>query len=214
MGHCPFRTQPRLTSLAGLSSTSHVDVVLLDTSLQPPIRKFPILRAEPLTIVHRPQDKVRPALVLELAPEITPSTSATSSTNSVPARLGQSTGKTSLDSKGSGSQKSSENKKTSTSKGSGSAENALATISENAIPVPTVVTVEKAASAKIFFECHYNVVTSGHPTPRSLRRRKLEELFSDPEISAAEQEEVGLDCPSRFGTILGQPWIKHMDPIH
>jgi protein-serine/threonine kinase len=39
--------------------------------------------------------------------------------------------------------------------------------------------VEKAATAKIFFECHYNDLFSKPTTPRSLRRRELEGLLYD-----------------------------------
>lgn len=37
-----------------------------------------------------------------------------------------------------------------------------------------IVTVEKAAAAKMFFETHYNGLTSEQTTRRSLRRRQLE----------------------------------------
>jgi len=39
---------------------------------------------------------------------------------------------------------------------------------------PTVVTVETTASAKIFFETHFNSLLAGHSSPRSIRRRDLE----------------------------------------
>ncbi len=131
-----------------------------------------------------------------MTPEGSPSTSATSSTNSAPVpRPGESTGKTSLDSKASttkskiGSQNSSENKKIST-KGSGSNESSLAPIAEveAVTPVPTISTVENAAAAKIFFECHYNNLTLGNQlTSRSIRRRQLEGALVN-EISQAEKD--------------------------
>lgn len=52
-----------------------------------------------------------------------------------------------------------------------------------------VITVEKAAAAKIFFECHYNKLLSNTITPRSLRRRELEgALYEDVDSSHAEKE--------------------------
>ena len=46
---------------------------------------------------------------------------------------------------------------------------------------PTVVTVETTASAKIFFETHFNLILSDQLSPRSLRRRDLEfRLLSEP----------------------------------
>ncbi|KAI1004720.1 Serine/threonine-protein kinase [Podosphaera aphanis] len=56
-------------------------------------------------------------------------------------------------------------------------------------PVPTLVTVEKAASAKIFFECHYNNLTSTQSSPRSIRRRQLERLlYQNQNITALDKE--------------------------
>jgi protein-serine/threonine kinase len=52
-----------------------------------------------------------------------------------------------------------------------------------------VVTVEKAASAKIYFEMHYNDLFSTTVTPRSLRRRKLEgHLYEDVSLSNADKD--------------------------
>jgi hypothetical protein len=56
---------------------------------------------------------------------------------------------------------------------------------------PAVVTAEKAAAAKVFFETQYNVLTSGEVTPRSIRRQHLEEaLFHDLTLRPAEKEEI------------------------
>jgi serine/threonine protein kinase len=62
----------------------------------------------------------------------------------------------------------------------------LSTISETTLPnIPSIVTVEATATAKIFFETHFNTVLSG-VRPRSIRRRELEEklrtLNLSPEI--------------------------------
>ncbi|KAH6709397.1 kinase-like protein [Leptodontidium sp. MPI-SDFR-AT-0119] len=165
------------------------------------------------TVVHRTQFKSRPSFisldkgVMEITPEGSPSTSTESSRNSgkssVP-RPGDSTGKTSLDSKHfsstskKASQHSSENKKVITKQTTGdccSNENPiLAPIvesQETPDPVPTVVTVERAAAAKVFFETHYNHVTSGVLTPRSIRRRQLEgALYHEPNLTPEEQNEL------------------------
>lgn len=62
---------------------------------------------------------------------------------------------------------------------------------------PTIVTVEKAAAAKIFFECYYNNATSGQITPRELRRRHLEgALYQDSSI-----------CPTTRHALRCQ-WVK------
>jgi protein-serine/threonine kinase len=179
------------------------------------------------TVVHRTQFKSRPSLIsidkvlIEITPEGSPSTSAgeSSSGKSSAPRPGESTGKTSLDSKFSTkskgiSQHSSENKKIiarqMTGEG-GSNENQLTTIAEVEIceepePVPSqyfgwgtmksansclaIVTVEKAAAAKVFFECYYNIATSGDLTPRSIRRRQLEgALYQDSNLTTAEKDE-------------------------
>lgn len=52
-----------------------------------------------------------------------------------------------------------------------------------------MITVEKAAAAKIFFETHYNELLSSTATPRSLRRRELEgALYEDITLSPIEKE--------------------------
>ncbi|KAF8866386.1 kinase-like protein [Acephala macrosclerotiorum] len=160
------------------------------------------------TVVHRTQFKGRPNVIsfdkgiTELTPESSASTSAESSINSAKSSVPRpSTGKTSLDSKFSAkskaaSQHSSDNKKSiakqATGEG-GSNENVLTPIAEVEMaeapePVPTIVTVEKAAAAKIFLECHYNELTSRELTPRSIRRRQLElALVQDTTMLPAEK---------------------------
>lgn len=39
---------------------------------------------------------------------------------------------------------------------------------------PSVSTVENAAAAKVFFESHFNMMLGTKPSPRSMRRRKME----------------------------------------
>jgi protein-serine/threonine kinase len=53
-----------------------------------------------------------------------------------------------------------------------------------------VITVEKAAAAKIFFECHYNELFSNTVTPRSLRRREIEGALYEDAISSPSEKEV------------------------
>jgi hypothetical protein len=65
----------------------------------------------------------------------------------------------------------------------------LTTIRETAVepPAPTVLTVEKAAAAKIFLETYFNEKLN-KPSPRSLRRRYLEaELYHSIGLSPAEK---------------------------
>lgn len=53
-----------------------------------------------------------------------------------------------------------------------------------------IITVENAAAAKVFFECHYNTATSNELTPRSLRRRQFEgALYRDPTLTPVEKDE-------------------------
>lgn len=145
------------------------------------------------TIIHRAQ-LGRPNIISfeQVSPESASSSPPSSGLSSAALpRVGDSTEKTSLDSKPSyvgqsAGHGSSENKKLSTG---GSTENALPPISESENPVPTIATVENAAAAKIFFECHYNNITSGLSTPRSIRRRKLESaLYQNQDLTQTERE--------------------------
>ncbi|TGJ85083.1 hypothetical protein E0Z10_g3687 [Xylaria hypoxylon] len=70
------------------------------------------------------------------------------------------------------------------------ADPSLTTIQEKAIepPPPTILTVEKAAAAKIYFETYFNEKFN-KPSPRSLRRRYLEsELYHGLELSSSEKD--------------------------
>ena len=63
----------------------------------------------------------------------------------------------------------------------------LSTISETTLPnIPSIVTVEATATAKIFFETHFNLVLSG-VRPRSIRRRELEERLRAISLSPETQ---------------------------
>jgi protein-serine/threonine kinase len=115
------------------------------------------------------------------------------------------------------SQHSSENKKILSKQATpegGSNENPLTPIAEvevpeDPVPIPSecpvqtsiitvlmkcviaVVTAEKAAAAKVFFETQYNILTSGEKTPRSMRRRQLEEAFCH-DISMSPGEKANI----------------------
>ena len=73
----------------------------------------------------------------------------------------------------------------------------LSTISETTLPnIPSIVTVEATATAKIFFETHFNAVLSG-TRPRSVRRRELEEKLR------------ALDLPPETQRRARKAWLKH-----
>ena len=57
------------------------------------------------------------------------------------------------------------------------------------LPKPTMRTVEVTASAKIFFETHFNSLYRGHPTPRSLRRYDLETMLQAENISPEQRSQ-------------------------
>ncbi|KAI1504427.1 kinase-like domain-containing protein [Biscogniauxia marginata] len=66
----------------------------------------------------------------------------------------------------------------------------LTTIQETALDItsPTVLTVERAAAAKIFIETYFNEQLS-NPSPRSLRRRYMEgELYRDDSLTPVEKD--------------------------
>lgn len=53
-----------------------------------------------------------------------------------------------------------------------------------------IVTVERAAAAKIHLECHYNDLLTKQYSPRSLRRRELEvKLYNDTAKTPAEKDD-------------------------
>ena len=168
------------------------------------------------TVVHRLHLRpslARPSLVkAHTAPPSPPPSSATASPSTAGGRSGQSspgkdsTGKTSVESKASssskdtvvtaGEKKAAHSTATATTAAGGSAAarpllGDLGTIKETPLDVacPTVVTVERAAAAKIYLETHFNELLSG-PTPRSLRRRYLEgELYhAGAALSALDKE--------------------------
>lgn len=52
-----------------------------------------------------------------------------------------------------------------------------------------MATVEKAATAKIFFETHYNKLLTAGSSPRSLRRRELEHVLYDETMLSPEDKD-------------------------
>ncbi|KAL8707477.1 MAG: hypothetical protein Q9220_007509 [cf. Caloplaca sp. 1 TL-2023] len=56
------------------------------------------------------------------------------------------------------------------------------------IVVPTIITVEMAANAKIFFETFFDALLSNPNTPRSLRRQELETRLRMETLSAEQRE--------------------------
>lgn len=66
------------------------------------------------------------------------------------------------------------------------------------ICLTAVITVERAAGAKIFFETHYNGLFSTSTTARSMRRRELEgALHQDLTLTPLEKEEERRDWARR-----------------
>ena len=54
-----------------------------------------------------------------------------------------------------------------------------------------IITVEKAAAAKVYFETQYNALISKNLTPRSVRRRQLEGvIFQDASLTPVEKDET------------------------
>ena len=162
------------------------------------------------TVVHRAQCKSRPSMFSISPDPINNENNKVSSDSSSGGKSstpnpGESTGKTSIDSKYHVTARH-------TSPGS----DPLTTICERHtvdIPAPplnqpsnvilldirfeilaltsvAIQTVESVAATKIFFETHYNRLTSVDPTPRSLRLRRLEgELYENMMLDNIEKEE-------------------------
>ncbi|OIW35081.1 kinase-like protein, partial [Coniochaeta ligniaria NRRL 30616] len=80
-----------------------------------------------------------------------------------------------------------------------SPEGNLAPIEETALDYTsgTILTVERAAAAKIYLETYFNELLSSDPTPRDIRQRKLEielhRLMHDENFTPEEQEQMRAD---------------------
>ena len=67
-----------------------------------------------------------------------------------------------------------------------------------------VITVEKVAAAKIFFECHYNTLLASGPSPRSIRLREFEGILYENSsiLSPADAEARRRDWAQRESKYL------------
>ncbi|KAL8738762.1 MAG: hypothetical protein Q9181_000517 [Wetmoreana brouardii] len=65
-------------------------------------------------------------------------------------------------------------------------ESSLTPIEET--PAPTIITVETAANAKIFFETYFNALLSSHISPRSVRRCELEMRLQAEALNAEQRQ--------------------------
>ncbi|KAI1640483.1 kinase-like domain-containing protein [Biscogniauxia mediterranea] len=179
---------------------------------------FPFLRSPfgaSVTVVHRIKSKSRPSLrsmeraanepLPACAPGAVSSFMSNSNSNSNTTSSGKSSGpmngtnttaKTSFDSKLSSKDNNSGDKRPASiirrrEPETGSAPDSnLTTIQETALDItsPTILTVERAAAAKIFLETHFNELLS-RPSPRSIRRRYLEgELYHNDDLTPGEKE--------------------------
>ena len=78
-------------------------------------------------------------------------------------------------------------------------ERSLTPILEVPPEAPTILTVETAANAKIFFETHYDPILAGNSSPRSLRLRELESRLDGramPEEYRHLQRRIWANCES------------------
>ncbi|KAI0863082.1 kinase-like domain-containing protein [Xylaria cubensis] len=157
---------------------------------------LPFLRSSfggPVTVIHRVKKKSRPSVrsmeraADKLMPASAPAILSISTSNSNTNSSGKSSGPTN----GTVEQRPASivyHKQPEAI--SAIADSGLTTIQEKAIepPSPTIVTVEKAAAAKIYLETYFNEKIN-KPSPRSLRRRYLEsELYHGRGLSRAEKD--------------------------
>ncbi|KAI9886599.1 MAG: deoxycytidyl transferase [Watsoniomyces obsoletus] len=140
------------------------------------------------------QKHIRESTVLETTD---PSSLSTSGITSSPT--GISTGQTSLLSDLSGRRLSDVKKPEqllADSKGGGLSQDSMPVKSLTPIPemypleAPSIVTVETTASAKIFFETHFNSIFATPVTPRSQRRRTLEQQLLNQSLTFDERAKI------------------------
>ncbi|KAI0460207.1 kinase-like domain-containing protein [Xylaria acuta] len=176
---------------------------------------LPFLRSPfggPVTVIHRVKKKSRPSvrsmertadkLMPASAPAILSIPTSNSNTNSSGKSSGPTNGTattpaTSFESKLSGKDNDPVEQRSASivhhkqaETVSAIADPSLTTIQEKAMepPPPTILTVEKAAAAKIYLETYFNEKIN-KPSPRSLRRRYLEsELYHGLGLSRAEKD--------------------------
>lgn len=163
------------------------------------------------TVVHKPNLRIRPSLQsiqdrflwpavngeqeLSLLSSTNPSSFKNSGSISP---VGQSTGKTSLESNAVSATSFRVRNRSERCSGLGKSlvsgskicEQPLPPIEEVSTPVtPTVMTVESTANAKIFFETHFNSLLSGQTCPRSQRLRDLESYLQTGSFSSEQRQE-------------------------
>lgn len=155
------------------------------------------------TVIHRPNLRSRPSIhsLHSASPQDSTAPSSFTNTSGSGSPGGISTGQTSVDSNlrcpklRDRSERYSPLGKNSTIESrnlekSKALETPLTPIEETPamMPVPTVVTVETTANAKIFFETHFDSILSGKLSPRSLRRHELESRFQRKKISPEQRQ--------------------------
>ena len=164
------------------------------------------------TIVHRPNLRTRPSLLSthqnpppdpgaqsdqETSPQMSTTPSSFTYSGSISAG-NPSTGKTSLESNVASlhSAKAGDGNERNGNSANFAAGEAIArekplTPIQEAPPViiPTVVTVETTANAKVFFETHFNSLLAGHASPRSMRRNDLEIRLESQSMSEEQRQQ-------------------------
>lgn len=155
------------------------------------------------TVIHRPNLRSRPSIhsLHSASPQDSTAPSSFTNTSGSGSPGGISTGQTSVDSNlrcpklRDRSERYSPLGKNSTIESrildkSKALETPLTPIEETPamMPVPTVVTVETTANAKIFFETHFDSILSGKLSPRSLRRHELESRFQRKKMSSEQRQ--------------------------
>lgn len=155
------------------------------------------------TVIHRPNLRFRPSIhsLHSASPQDSTAPSSFTNTSGSGSPGGISTGQTSVDSNlrcpklRDRSERYSPLGKNSTIESrilekSKALETPLTPIEETPamMPVPTVVTVETTANAKIFFETHFDSILSGKLSPRSLRRHELESRFQRRKMSSEQRQ--------------------------
>lgn len=155
------------------------------------------------TVIHRPNLRSRPSIhsLHSASPQDSTAPSSFTNTSGSGSPGGRSTGQTSVDSNlrcpklRDRSERYSPLGKNSTIETrilekSKALETPLTPIEETPamMPVPTVVTVETTANAKIFFETHFDSILSGKLSPRSLRRHELESRFQRKKMSSEQRQ--------------------------
>ncbi|KAH0562214.1 hypothetical protein GP486_003091 [Trichoglossum hirsutum] len=179
------------------------------------------------TVVHRPSLKARPSLMLSIPPPPqdqtidpepqsnvanpgdTPVTSYNTSGSTSP-KAKSSTEATSISSgfsSGPSNRHWNSTRQLGRSKSSSALErsrdHSLSPIQETPVVIsPSVTTVELTASAKIFFETHFNSILSSPLTPRSQRRLNLELMLQTEPMSAEQRSKERKDWITRESEYL------------